>query len=61
VIIPESAEAEAEKTLMLEEVARLTATSDEARKRAEKLASELEGRCRTTQLSSVLSNLSCSA
>jgi hypothetical protein len=47
--------------LILEEVARLTAASDEARKRAEKLANELEGRCRTTQLSSVLSKLSCSA
>ena len=56
-----SAEAEAEKTLMLEKVARLTAESVGARKRAEKLASELEGKCRTTQLSSVLPKSSCSA
>jgi chromosome segregation ATPase len=60
-LTPVFAEAEAEKTLMLEEVARLTAASDEARKRAEKLASELKGKCRTTQLSSVLSKSSCSA
>jgi hypothetical protein len=39
-----STEAEAEKTLMLEEVARLTAASDEAKKRKEKLARELEGK-----------------
>jgi hypothetical protein len=56
-----SAEVEAEKTLMLEEVARLTAASDEVKKHAEKLANELEGKCQTTQLSSILSKLSCSA
>ena len=39
-----STEAVAEKTLMLEEVARLTVASDEANKRPEKLASELEGK-----------------
>jgi hypothetical protein len=39
-----STEAEAERTLMLEEVAHLTAASDEAKKCAETLASELEGK-----------------
>jgi hypothetical protein len=39
-----STEAEAERTLMLEEVAHLTTASDEAKKRAETLASELEGK-----------------
>jgi hypothetical protein len=39
-----STEAVAEKTLMLEEVACLTAASDEAKKRTEKLARELEGK-----------------
>jgi hypothetical protein len=51
-LTPVSVEAETEKMLLLEEVARLTAANDGARKRAEKLASELEGNYRTTQLPS---------
>jgi cell division protein FtsB len=39
-----STEAKTERTLMLEEVASLTAASDEAKKRSEKLARELEGK-----------------
>jgi hypothetical protein len=49
-LTPLSAEAETEKMLLLEEVARLTAANDGARKRTEKLANDLEGKYRTTQL-----------
>ena len=59
-LTPLSAEAETEKTLLLEVVARLTAANDGARKRAEKLASDLEGKIE--QLScSPFSKSSCSA
>jgi hypothetical protein len=39
-----SIEAEMEKMLLLEEVARLTTANDEARKHADKLANDLDGK-----------------